>query len=150
MQESWLAGHCTGRKSSPGSLRDAPPAPCSGPPPVDSEGEAGSAEQRKESSDNGREDAHSAIKLRDGVDQLLPVPVERCDGDDRPLTTSPPRGNSRARDPDVLGQASGAGPDHLLPNTVVVRAACPGRGHRRVWHRQSITRRGSPGQPTPQ
>jgi hypothetical protein len=25
---------CTGRKSSRGSLQDAPPAPCSGPPPI--------------------------------------------------------------------------------------------------------------------
>src|ERR1019366_5470763 len=38
MRESWLDGHCTGRKSSPGSLRDAPPAPCSGPPPVEPAG----------------------------------------------------------------------------------------------------------------
>jgi hypothetical protein len=91
--------------------------------PLASEGEAGSAEQRKENSDNGREDAHSAIKLRDGVDQLLPVLVERFDGDDRPLTTSSPRGNSGARDPDVLGQASGAGLGHLVPKTVVIRAA---------------------------
>src|SRR5664279_4312364 len=53
-----------------------------------SEGEAGSAEQRKENSDNGREDAHSAIKLHDGVEQLLPVLVELFDGDDRTLTTS--------------------------------------------------------------
>jgi hypothetical protein len=37
-------------------------------------------------SDNGREDAHSAIKLCDGVDQPLPVLVARFDGDDRPLT----------------------------------------------------------------
>jgi hypothetical protein len=115
-----------------------------------SEAEAGSAEQRKENSDNSRKDSHLPFELCDGVDQLLPVLVERFDGDDRPLTTSSPSGNSGARDPDVLGQASGAGPNHLLTNTVVVRAACPGRGHRRVWHRQSITRRGSPGQPKPQ
>jgi len=34
VREGWLAESCTRRKSSPGSLRDAPPAPCSGPPPV--------------------------------------------------------------------------------------------------------------------
>ena len=81
--------------------------------PLASECEAGSAEHRQENSDNGREDAHSAIKLCDGVHQLLSVLVERFDGDDRALTTSSPGGNSGARDPDVLGQASGTGPDHL-------------------------------------
>jgi hypothetical protein len=112
--------------------------------PLASEGEAGSAQQRKENSDNGREDAHSAIKLRDGVDQLLPVLVERFDGDDRSLTASSPGGNSGARDPDVLGQASGAGPNHLGAKTVVICAPCPGRGRGGVKHRQSITHNGSP------
>jgi hypothetical protein len=91
--------------------------------PLASECKAGSAEQRKENSDNGREDTPSAIKLRDGVDQVLPILVERFDGDDRALTTALPRGKSGARDPDVLGQASGAGLDHLVPKTVVVHAA---------------------------
>jgi hypothetical protein len=63
--------------------------------------------------------------LRDGVDQLLPVMVARFDGDDRAMPTASPSGNSGARDPDVLGQVSGAGPDHLLPDTVVVRGARP-------------------------
>ena len=58
--------------------------------PLASECEAGSAEHRQENSDNGREDAHSAIKLCDGVHQLLSVLVERFDGDDRALTTSSP------------------------------------------------------------
>jgi hypothetical protein len=95
--------------------------------PLASEGEAGSAEQPKKSSDHGREDTHSAIKLRDGVEQLLAVLVERFDGDDRALTTSSPGGNSGTRDPDVLGQASGAGPNHLGAKTVVICAARPGR-----------------------
>ena len=73
--------------------------------PLASEGEAGSAEHRQENSDNGGENAHSAIKLCDGVHQLLAVLVERFDGDDRALTTSSPGRNSGARDPDVLGQA---------------------------------------------
>ena len=77
---------------------------------------------------NGREDAHSAIKLHDGVDQLLPAQVERFDGNDRALTTSAPGRNSGARNPDVLGQASGTGPDHLGAKAVVIGAACPWRG----------------------
>ena len=93
--------------------------------PLASEGEAGSAEHRQENSDNGREDAHSAIKLRYGVDHLLAVLVNRFDCDDRSRTAAAPSGHGRAWDSHVLGQASGTGPDHLLPNTVVVRAARP-------------------------
>jgi hypothetical protein len=96
--------------------------------PLASEGEAGSAEDRQENSDNGREDANSAIKLCDGVDQLLPGLVGRFDGDDRTRTASAPSGHGGARDGHVLGQASGTGPYHLLRNTVVVRATCPERG----------------------
>ena len=91
--------------------------------PLASEGETGSAEHRQENSAHGRKDAQSAIKLRDGVDQLLPVLVERFDGDDRSRTAPAPSGHGRARNGHVLGQASGTGPDHMLPNTVVVRAA---------------------------
>ena len=91
--------------------------------PLASECEAGSAEHRQENSDNGREDAHSAIKLCDGVHQLLAVLVERFDGDDRARIAAAPGGHGRARDGHVLGRASGPGPDHLLPNTVVVRGA---------------------------
>jgi hypothetical protein len=101
--------------------------------PLASEGEARRSEHRQENSDHGRKDAHSAIKLRAGVDQLLPVLVERFDGDDRALPSSSPGGNSRARDPDVLGQASGAGPDDLGAKAVVVCVACPGRGRGGVY-----------------
>src|ERR1019366_3745520 len=41
----------------------------------------------------------------------------------RTLTTSSPGRNSGARNPDVLGQASGTGPDHLGAKTVVICAA---------------------------
>ena len=34
IREGWLADRCTGRKSSRGSLQDAPSAPCYGPPPI--------------------------------------------------------------------------------------------------------------------
>jgi hypothetical protein len=118
--------------------------------PLASEGEARRSEHRQENSDHGRKDAHSAIKLRDGVDQLLPVLVERFDGDDRALPSSSPGGNSRARDPDVLGRASGAGHDDLGAKAVVVCVACPRRGRGGVYHRQSFTLHGSPGQPKPQ
>jgi hypothetical protein len=91
--------------------------------PLASEGETGSSEHRQENSHHGRKDAHSAIKLRYGVDQLLAILVNRFDGDDRSRTAATPGGSSGARNPDVLGQAPGTGPDHLIPNTVVVRAA---------------------------
>jgi hypothetical protein len=93
--------------------------------PLACESEAGSSEQRQENPDDGRENVRAAVKLRDGVDQLLAVLVERFDGDDRTVTTSSPSGNSGARDGHVLGQASGIGPDDLVAKTVVVRAAYP-------------------------
>jgi hypothetical protein len=89
------------------------------------EGETGSAEQRQENSDNGGEDALFLFKLRDGVDQLLLVLVKRFDGDDRALTTSSPGRNGGARNPDVLRQASGTGPEDLIAKPVVVHAAHP-------------------------
>jgi len=66
---AWRAGGtpCTG---------DGPQDPSLGGTfwePLASECEAGSAEHRQENSDSGREDAHSAIKLHDGVEELLPV-----------------------------------------------------------------------------
>ena len=81
--------------------------------PLASEGEARSWEDRQENSNHGRKDAHSAIKFRYGVDQLLAVPVSRFDGDDRSRTAAAPSGHGRARDGHVLGQASGTGPDDL-------------------------------------
>jgi hypothetical protein len=45
--------------------------------------------------------SRSPIKLRDGVEQLLPVLVERLDGDDRAHTAPVPRGNRGARDREV-------------------------------------------------
>ena len=91
--------------------------------PLASEAEAGSAEQRKEKPDNSCEDSHSATKLRDGIDQLLPVLLNWLDGDDQARTTAPPCRNGGARDRNVLGQTFGTGPDHLLAKPVVVRAA---------------------------
>ena len=38
VREGWFAGRCTGRRSSPDSLQDARPVPCSGPPPVEPAG----------------------------------------------------------------------------------------------------------------
>ncbi|MGD0838663.1 MAG: hypothetical protein ABSB49_18660 [Polyangia bacterium] len=73
-----------------------------------SEGETGGAEHGQENSDNGREDALLQFKLRDGIDQLLAVQLQGLHGDDRTRTTAPPSGNGGARDPDVLGQATGA------------------------------------------
>jgi hypothetical protein len=95
--------------------------------PLASEGEAGSAEHRQENSDNGREDALLPFKLYDGVEQLLAVLLYGLDGDDRTRTTAPPSGHGGARDGHVLGQASGADTDHVVPKTVVVRAAGPWR-----------------------
>jgi hypothetical protein len=60
------------------------------------------------------------------------------DGDDRTLTTPSPGRNSGARNPDVLGQASGTGPDHLIPNTVIVRLARPRVCGGDVYHHESI------------
>jgi hypothetical protein len=96
--------------------------------PLTSEGEARSAEHRKENSYNGREDSPLPFDHSDRLDQLLAVMLSRLNGDDRAMTTSSPGGNGGSRYRDVLGQASGTGPDHLVPKAVVVRAACPGRG----------------------
>ncbi|HEX7500734.1 MAG TPA: hypothetical protein VF524_10600, partial [Polyangia bacterium] len=63
-----------------------------GQPPA-SEGEAGSAEQCKENSDNGREDSGAAVELRDQVEQLLPVLLNRLDGGNRAQATPSPGGN---------------------------------------------------------
>jgi len=58
------------------------------------------------------------FELYDGVDELLVVLLYGLDGDDRTRTTAPPSGNGGARDGQVLGQASGAGTDHVVPKTV--------------------------------
>jgi hypothetical protein len=91
--------------------------------PLASEAEAGSAEQRKEKPDNSCEDSHLLIDLCERVHQLLVVLFNRLNGDDRARTTALPCRNGGARDRNVLGQASGTGPDHVVAKPVVVRAA---------------------------
>ena len=93
--------------------------------PLATEADAESAEQGQENSDNGRENALLPFKFCNGVEQLLAILVWRFDRDDRSKTASAPSGRGGARDPDVLGQASGAGLDHLVPKTVVVRVTRP-------------------------
>jgi hypothetical protein len=110
--------------------------------PLASEGEAGSAEHRQENSDNGCEDALLPFKVYDGVEQLLVVLLYGLDANDRTRTTDPPSGNGGARDGHVLGQASGAGTDHVVPKTVVVRSAGPWRCRGDVYHHESITNLG--------
>jgi len=112
--------------------------------PLAGESEAGSAEHRQENSNNGREDALLPFKLYDGVEQLLVVLLYGLDGDDGTRTTAPPSRHGGARDGDVLGQASGAGTDHVVSKTVVVRAAGPWRCRGDVYHHESITDLGSP------
>ena len=58
-----------------------------------SQAEPRCAQQCQKEPDNCREDSHSAIKLRDGIEQLLPVLVERLDGDDRAQTAPMPATN---------------------------------------------------------
>jgi hypothetical protein len=84
------------------------------------------------------------FELCDGVDQLLVVLLYGLDGDDRTRTTTPPSGTGGASAGHVLGQASGAGTDHVVPKTVVVRAAGPWRCRGDVYHHESITNLGSP------
>jgi hypothetical protein len=91
--------------------------------PLASEAEAESSEHRQKNPDNGRQDALLPFEPCDAVDQLLAVRLHQFDGDDRALTTSSPGGNSGARDRDVLGQASGAGSNHLRAKTMVICAA---------------------------
>jgi len=88
-----------------------------------SQAEPRCAQQCQKEPDNYREDSRSAIKLRDGIEQLLPVLVERLDGDDRAQTAPMPATNGGSRDGEVPGQAPGADPDHLLPDAMVVSAA---------------------------
>src|SRR5450759_1388984 len=49
-----------------------------------------------------------------------------------------------ARDGEVLRQASGTCTDHMIPETVVARAAGPWRRRGNVYHHESITNLGSP------
>jgi hypothetical protein len=67
--------------------------------------------------------SRSPIKLRDGVEQLLPVLVERLDGDDRAQTAPTPGTNGGSRDGEVPGQTPDARPEDLLPDAMVVHAA---------------------------
>ena len=111
--------------------------------PLASEGEAGSAEQRMENSDHSRENALLLFELCDGGEQLLAVLSHQLDGNDRSRTTPSPRRNGGARDGDVLGQASGAGTDHMIPETVVVGVAGPRRGREGVHRHEDSTARDS-------
>ena len=92
--------------------------------PLASEAETGSAEQGKEKPHNSREDSHLLIDLCERVHQLLAFLLNRLHGDDRALAAPSPGGNSRSRDRRVLGHASGAGTNHLVPEPVVVGTAC--------------------------
>jgi len=78
------------------------------------------------------------------LEQLLVVLLYGLDGDDRTRTTAPPSGHGGARDGHVLRQAAGADTDHVVPKTVVVRAAGPWRCRGHVYHHESITNLGSP------
>jgi hypothetical protein len=84
-----------------------------------------------------------AVELRERVEQPLPVLLNRLDTDDRARTAPRPGGDGGSRDGDVLGHASGAAADHLLPEAMVVRAARPRRGREGVHHHEDSTARDS-------
>jgi len=113
----WEEWYCTGDGTQDSSLGAAFGEP------LTSEGETGSAEQCQEDSDDSGEDALLPFKLYDGVEQLLAILLYGLDGDDRTSPPAPPSRNGGVRNGHVLGQASGAGPDHLVAKTVVVRVA---------------------------
>jgi len=130
-------GRCTGDGAQDAGLGGAVGEPLS------RQAEAGSAEQRQQEPDDGGESSGSAVELRERVEQLLPVLLHRLDADDRARTAPSPGGDGGSRDGDVLGQASGAAADHLLPEAMVVRAARPRHGREGVHQHEDSTARGS-------
>jgi hypothetical protein len=77
-------GSCTGDGAQDAGLGGAVGEPLS------RQAEAGSAEKRQKEPDEGREDSHSAVELRERVEQLLPVLLNRLDADDRARTAPSP------------------------------------------------------------
>jgi hypothetical protein len=103
-----------------------------------SKAEARCAEQRQEDPNNGGEHSRSAVELCDHVEQLLSVLVQRLNGDDRTQATRLPSGHGGARDCDLPGETPHPGTDHLLPQSMVVRATRPWRGRNVGHHHHSI------------
>ena len=106
-----------------------------------SEAEAGCAEQRQEDPNDGGEDSRSAVELCNSVEQLLPVLVQRLNGDNRTQATPLPSGHGGARDRHLPGEAPHPGADHLLPQSMVINAARPWRSRDVRNYHESIVRR---------
>jgi hypothetical protein len=76
-------------------------------------------------SDDGREDSGSAVELRDQVEHLLPVLLNRLDGGNRAQTTASPGGNGGPWDRELPGESPRTSAEHLLAQAVVVGTARP-------------------------